>query len=246
MHGVFVKLDSPVVIEILGTTSLDFAVLDAEHAPLDLGSLDRLLLAGRAARLPLLVRVADSSPARIQSALDMGAAGVVVPRVDSAAQAANIVASAKFRQGARGFSISPRFAGYGTLHRAAAIACGDAAQVICQIESAAALAQVDAIAAVPGVDALFIGRADLALSMQLDDPNDDRMAHAVDRICRVARDAGKVCGIHVRDALEAKQIRVQDASFFIIASDQSLLQRAVQAIARAPAAATPSNNKETS
>lgn len=232
VHGVFVKLASPVVIELLGTTSLDFAVLDAEHAPLDLAAIDLLLMAGRAAGLPLLVRVADASPARIQSALDMGAAGVVVPRVESAAHATDIVASAKFKRGSRGFSSSPRYAGYGTMKRATVLARGDATLVVCQIESAGALEQVEAIAAVQGVDALFIGRADLALSMEIEDTADERMVRAVGRICRAARDAGKVCGIHVSDGDEARKFSLQDASFFVIASDQGLLQRAVQHIAR--------------
>ena len=237
VHGTFVKFDSPVVIEILGAAGLDFAVLDAEHAPLDLGALDRLLLAGRAARLPLLVRVADHSPARIQSALDMGAAGVVVPRVDTPAQALDIVASARFKGGGRGFSISPRYAGYGTAKRAAAIAQGDSTLVVCQIETATALEQVEAITDVAGVDALFIGRADLALSMQLQDASDDRMVRAVDRICQAARRAGKVCGIHASSAAEAQRYPLQDASFFVLASDQGLLLRAAQAIA------FPSRNK---
>lgn len=231
-HGTFVKTDSPQIIELLGTTRLDFAVIDAEHAPFDRVTLDRMLLAGRAADLPLLVRVPDSEAATIQSVLDMGAAGILVPQVDSADQARLLVSRAKFRGGSRGFSISPRAAGYGASPRADVLRRGDATRVLCQIESVSALEQVDAIAAVAGVDALFIGRADLALSMGLDDPRAPAVAAAVVRIATAARKAGKVCGMHVADADEARRFTELGITWFVISSDQGLLQKAAQAIAR--------------
>src|SRR5882724_1687413 len=165
--GTFVKIDSPQVIEVLGTTALDFAVIDAEHAPFDRQSLDRMLLAGRAAGLALLVRVPDFSPVSIQTALDLDAAGILVPHVDSESDARTAVARARFRAGERGLSVAARFGGYGSLPRNEAIARGDATLVLCQIESERAVQAADAIAAVPGVHALFIGRADLGMSMGL-------------------------------------------------------------------------------
>lgn len=232
-HGTFVKTDSPQVIELLGTTALDFAVIDTEHAPFDRVTLDRMLLAGRAANLPLLVRVPGSEAAGILAALDMGAAGVMVPNVDSAEQARLVVSRAKFKGGSRGFSISPRHANYGTLSRVDVLARGDATHVVCQIETKFALAEVNAIAAVPGVDALFIGRADLALSMGLEDPRAPEVAAAVSRITAAAREASKVCGMHVADVEEARRFASQGMSWFVISSDQGLLQKAAQAISRA-------------
>src|SRR6266567_4212348 len=82
--GTFIKTDSPHVVEVLGTTALDFGVVDAEHAPFDRAGLDRMMLASRACGLPLLVRVQDYTPTSIQTALDLDAAGILVPHVDSA------------------------------------------------------------------------------------------------------------------------------------------------------------------
>jgi 2-keto-3-deoxy-L-rhamnonate aldolase RhmA len=79
--GTFVKTLSPHVVEILGPTGLDFAAIDAEHAPFDRAALDLMMLAGRAARLPIHVRIPDTAPATILSVLDVGAAGLVVPHV---------------------------------------------------------------------------------------------------------------------------------------------------------------------
>jgi len=133
--GTFVKTASPQVVEILGTTTLDYAVVDAEHAPFDRGMLDLMLLAGRAAGIPLLVRIPDTAPASILQVLDLGAAGILVPHVDSAEHAREIVARARYRKGVRGFSSSPRVAGYGTMSMKAALDAGDATCVLAQIES---------------------------------------------------------------------------------------------------------------
>ncbi|GEM_PF-20645 len=228
--GTFVKTDSPLIVELLGTAALDFAVVDAEHGPFDRVAIDRMLLAGRAADLPLLVRVPDKTATAIQGPLDMGAAGIVVPHVDSAEQAAEVVSFAKFRDGHRGFSISPRFAGYSTLPRTEVLARGDAARVICQIESTQALEAVDAIAAVPGVDALFIGRADLALSMGMADFHAPEVDTAIRRIAAAARAAGKVCGMYVPDIADAEQFFEAGVSWFVVSSDQGLVQIGARAL----------------
>ena len=236
-HGTFVKTDSPQIVELLGATALDFAVLDAEHAPFDRSTMDRMMLAARASGLPLLVRVPDAGADHIQNALDLGAAGIVVPRVDGVERAREVVARAKFRNGQRGFSISPRASGYGNLSRAEALASGDAARVICQIESQQALNEVEAIAAVAGVDAVFIGRADLALSMGIANPRAPEVELAVQRIIDAARRADCVCGMHVADRDEAGHFASQGVSWFIIGSDQSLLLQAARGICRQGATA---------
>ena len=141
--GTFVKTTSPQCIEILGGAGLDFAVLDAEHAPFDRAALDLAMLAGRAAKLPLFVRVLDRSAAALLSVLDMGAVGVLVPHVDSAQDAADAVAHCRYVGGDRGYSSSPRAAGYGALGMKQAIAHGDRNVVVCQIESVAAVGNVE-------------------------------------------------------------------------------------------------------
>jgi 2-keto-3-deoxy-L-rhamnonate aldolase RhmA len=227
--GTFVKTDSPQVTEILGTTDLDFVVVDAEHAPFDRILLDRHMMAGRASGIPVLVRVPDGSGAAIQSALDLGAAGIVVPRVDSAQEAADVVSRAKFRQGgSRGFSISPRFAAYGSSKMAQAIDAADNTLVICQIESATAVKNVVQIAATRGVDGLFIGRADLALSMGIEDIRSPVVSEACGYIINAAVAAGITAAMFVPNAEEAMAFRKLGVSCFVVASDQSLLRSGAQ------------------
>jgi len=234
--GTFIKTASPQVVEILGTTTLDYAVVDAEHAPFDRNMLDLMLLAGRAAGIPLLVRIPDTAPATILQVLDLGAAGILVPHVDSAEHAKEIVARARYRNGGvRGFSSSPRFAGYGTMGMKAALDAGDATCVLAQIESREGLASAEAIAAVPGIDALFIGRADLALAMGFEDIRHPDVTAATTRIIKAAVNAGKVASMFVPNEKEREQFALEGASCFVIGSDQSLLRSAAQAVAR-PAA----------
>lgn len=230
--GIFVKTTSPQIVELLGGCGLDFAVLDAEHAPFDRSSLDVALLAGRAANIPLLVRVPDQAAAGMLSVLDMGAAGVVVPHVDDAAQARAAVACCHYTGGVRSYSSSPRAGGYGNLGMAATVRCGDSTVVICQIESMAAVQAIDSIAAVPGVDGLMIGPADLALSMGLGDTQHTRVGAAIERVAHAAQAAGKVAGIFVGNSGQRENYRTLGLRWFVQGSDQSLLKRALREMAR--------------
>lgn len=230
--GTFVKTTSPHVIEILGGSGLDFAVLDAEHAPYDRAALDLAMLAGRAVGLPLFVRVEERSAAAMLSVLDMGAAGVLVPHVDTEQDAREVVAHCRYVGGDRGYSSSPRAAGYGALGMKQAIAVGDRNVVVCQIESVAAVENAARVAAVSGVAALFIGRADLALSMGLDNAQDPRVLEATEGVVRAALAAGKAAGMFVGSVAERDKYRALGVSWFIHGSDQSLLRQAAQAAAR--------------
>ena len=222
----FVKTDSHQTVEILGLAKLDFLVVDAEHAPFDRNQLDRMMLAGRAAGIPVLVRIPDHSPAHIQSVLDMGAAGIVVPHVDSVEQAQEVIACARFRGGKRGLSLSPRFANYATVPRRDALDQADRALILCQIESAAAVAVVDAIAALPDVHSLFIGRSDLSMSMGLDNAKDPAVTAAVQTIIDAGRHHGKTVTVAIGSGSEIAEYRALGANCFVVGSDQSLLRQA--------------------
>lgn len=230
--GTFIKSDSPHVVEILGTTALDFAVVDAEHAPLGRASIDLMMLAGRAVQFPLFVRLPDKSGANILNALDTGAAGLLVPHVDTAQDAQQIVRHARFRGGERGFSPSGRWANYGTMPFGELFAAGDAASIVCQIESPEALANCDAIAATPGVGGLFVGRGDLSVSMGLRG-NDPEVTEATMTIIAAARAAGKVAGLFIQSAAEIPVFAAAGATWFVCGSDQALLRRAAVALAEA-------------
>lgn len=227
--GTFVKTAAYQSIEILALAGLDCVVIDAEHAPFSPGDLDRMILAGRAGGLPVLVRVAGLEPGPIAACLDMGATGIVVPHVRSVADAQAAVAAAKYA-GARGFSPSPRAGGYGTHGAAAYLAAADGeTSVWCQIEDEEALAHLDAIAAVPGVDCLFVGRADLSLSLGVESTADPKVAEAVRAVGRACQAAGIAAGLFVPGTAEIPERSAEGYTAFISGSDQSWLLDAARA-----------------
>jgi 2-keto-3-deoxy-L-rhamnonate aldolase RhmA len=228
--GTFVKTASPQVIEVLGQSRLDFAVIDTEHAPFDRMTLDVMMTASCAVGLPLAVRIPEVRPAVVLSTLDIGAAGLLVPHVDTAEIARDVVAMTRHRGGCRGFSGSPRFAGYGTLSMAKSLDAGEGTFVMCQIESAEAVENAAAIAAVDGVDGLFIGYADLALSMGLESPQDPKVTAAADRVIATGRAAGKTVGMFVANAAERDRFAARGVEWIVVASDQTLLRLAASAI----------------
>ena len=229
--GVFIKTASPQIVEVLGTTKLDFAVVDAEHAPFDRNMLDLMMMAGRAANLPLLVRVPDKSAATILQVLDLGAHGILAPHVDCVDEARSIVARARYRGGERGYSGSQRSSGYGSLGMKTALDAGDNTVVMCQIESVAGLAAAAEIAALPGVDALFVGRADLALAMGFEDIRAPAVTEATIRIIRTAVAAGKMAALFIPTVAEAQQFIAEGARSFVIGSDQSMLREGASRVA---------------
>lgn len=236
----YVKTTSHQTVEVLASTGLDAVVLDAEHAPFGPETLDRALLASRACGLPALVRVPHVRAEAIQQALDMGAAGVVVPRVESAAIATHVVRASRYL-GGRGFSDAPRVGGYGQRAMTELMHAGDTqSAVIVQIESMVAVEEAAAIAAVTGVDCLFVAPADLAVSLGASSIADPRVADALARVCEAGQQAGRAVGCFVADGRQVPGLRAMGMSFFVVGSDQALLRHAARqavAVTKEPLAA---------
>jgi 2-keto-3-deoxy-L-rhamnonate aldolase RhmA len=228
--GAFIKTAAHQIPEILGVAGLDFAVIDAEHAPFDPETLDRMVLGGRAAGLPCLVRVPELAPAPIGQALDLGAAGVLVPHVASAEAAERTIAAAKYAAGRRGFSPSTRAGGYGAGNAGTyRLKADEESSVWCQIEDEAALAHLDAIAAINGVDCLFIGPADLAASLGAGSPRDAKVTDAIAAIAEAGRRHGRTVGIFVGGTEEIPALLKLGITVFVCGTDQSfILARARQ------------------
>jgi 2-keto-3-deoxy-L-rhamnonate aldolase RhmA len=223
--GTFVKTGAPQIVEILGGAGLHFAVVDAEHAPFDRATIDVMVIAARSVNLPLFVRIPDMNAATIQSVLDIGVSGLLVPQVNSAAEARALVARTRFIDGERGFSSSPRFAGYGAMGMKKAVASGNGTVIMCQIESRAGCAAAQEIAAVDGVSGLFVGRADLALSFGLTDARAPEVMQATVDVLDIARRAGKTPGVAAGEVGECSEFEQMGATWFVVGSDQSLLRK---------------------
>jgi 2-keto-3-deoxy-L-rhamnonate aldolase RhmA len=222
--GTFVKTPSHVVVEVLGRAGLDFAVIDGEHAPFNPETLDRMALAAHAARFPCLLRIPELDSAAVGQALDLGLSGIMVPHAKDAASAEQALAAAKYARSARGFSPSTRAGGYGAGDAAQYRAKADAeSSVWCQIEDEDALSRLDEIAAVAEIDCLFLGRADLALSLGVASQKDPKVVEAVAATAAAGRRHGRTVGIYISDTAEIPALLALGITVFVCGSDQSYL-----------------------
>ena len=241
--GLWLGLASPYSAELLAGAGFDWLLIDGEHAPNELN--DVLLQLQAIAPYPShpVVRAASNDPVRIKQLLDIGAQTLMLPMVQSAADAAQAVAATRYPpRGIRGVGSAlarasrwNRVPDY--LTRADSEIC-----VLVQVETRRGLAELDAIATTDGVDGVFIGPADLAADMghpgRPDHP--DVRAAIDDAIVRIQRH-GKAAGILMADEAQARRLLELGARFVAVGVDTTLLARRAEALAAAftPAAAPP-------
>ncbi|MAY64039.1 MAG: aldolase [Rhizobiales bacterium] len=224
LFGTFLKTPTTHAAEILAQEGYDFIVIDEEHAPFNPETTDRILMACHHAGIAGVVRV--SRVEDILRVLDCGADGVLVPHVDSAERAKAVVASARYRGGARGFSNTTRAGRYGSIGMADHIAAQDSGiAVIAMIEDRSAIGRLDEIAAVEGVDAFFIGRGDLTVAFEAENQAAADVVGAVDAITSSASRAGRKVFVMSGALEDAKALSGQGATGFIMASDQGFLRQ---------------------
>ncbi len=165
--GPWVTLDMPAASEIFGLAGFDFVIVDQEHGRGTPETLPAHLQALSATQTSCLVRVPSHDPVYLKKVLDVGVEGVVVPAVQSAAEARAIVSACRYPpRGVRGSAIGQiRASNYGFDGPAYRRAADDNLLIACQIETATAVDAIGEIAAVDGVDVLFVGPFDLSGSI---------------------------------------------------------------------------------
>lgn len=224
--GTFVKTPAHAMVEVLGKTTIDFVVLDAEHAPFDRHQIDICVMAGRASGVDVLVRIPDGAPSAIQNVLDVGASGVILPRVSDPATASAARRSSSYSARGRGYSNSPRAGGYGTVDMGPMLEIEDRrATVICQIEDTAGVDNIEALVALDDIDGFLLGRADLSVAYGCTSITAPRVNEAVYRVAAVCRSSGKALGIFVSGADEVAAFIDEGMTFFVLGSDQSAVLR---------------------
>ena len=227
--GLFVKTPCMQNIEILGTTGLDFLILDLEHAAFSVSDLDACLLAARSAQVPALVRLGDTSSHQVTRCLDLGAAGIVFPHVKSRTEALEQVRKTRYVGGERGFSASHRAAGFGTGDPWAYVEQSDSATLaIAQVEDHESVAAIDEIAGVEELDALFIGPADLEISLRSSGAKGLTLDQSIDRISEAGRAVSKTVGIFLPTTADIPRYLDSGISLFVVSTDQAMLRTATQ------------------
>ncbi|QLG61567.1 HpcH/HpaI aldolase family protein [Halorarum salinum] len=165
--GSWLSIPSAQVAEQTAAADFDFVVIDTEHASTDVGTVESMVRAVDAAEgeTAPLVRVAWNDHVRIKRVLDTGAAGVMAPQVDTAAEAEAFVEATRYPpEGRRGVAAA-RASNYVREFEEYYGSANDAIATVAQVESAEAVGNAADVAAVDGLDSLFVGPADLSAAL---------------------------------------------------------------------------------
>jgi 4-hydroxy-2-oxoheptanedioate aldolase len=228
--GLWMGLANAYTAEICALAGFDWLVIDGEHAPNDLRTIQAQLqtLAAYPASHPV-ARVPVGNTALIKQYLDLGAQNILVPMVDTAEQAAQLVQAMRYPQddgqgGVRGMA-GARASRWGH-HADYFKRANDEVCLLVQVESREALHNLDAIAATPGLDGVFIGPADLSASMGHvgNAAHPEVQAAIADAIARI-RKAGKAPGILTPDRVLAAHYLKLGAVFVAVGLDTQILMR---------------------
>jgi 2-keto-3-deoxy-L-rhamnonate aldolase RhmA len=232
--GTWIKLSSPESVEIMAHVGFDFVVIDLEHTTLDLGAASTHIAMARALGVYPLVRVPDHGLSVIQRVLDAGAAGVVVPHLDTVEQARAVVRATCFPpRGDRGSGGTSRAGRWGLLPRADYLEYGnEQALCIVQLESEVAIRNTREILALDGIGAAFVGTADLAMSMGVAAGSDE-----VDRLATSALAAAAAAGVPIGTASatidQARAALARGYDYVVVSNDTSILASGGRAIVNA-------------
>jgi 2-dehydro-3-deoxyglucarate aldolase len=207
----------PAVAEIMAAEGFDFLVADMEHTPISVEAFYHIALAAKGTDCDVLARLPSCVAVLAKQVLDVGAAGIIVPSVNTPAEAAQTVAIAKFPpDGIRGASLC-RATGFGNNFTEYYSNHNRDVLVVAMIEHISAVKQVDAILSTPGLDAILIGPYDLSASMgipgQLQHPDVLAAQQVVLDSCRRHKIAP---GIHVAPVDPAEVARRLAQGFLFV------------------------------
>jgi 4-hydroxy-2-oxoheptanedioate aldolase len=228
-------LGSPIVAETMAREGFAAVVLDAQHGLWDTATLISGIGAVNHAEAAPIVRVPLNDFALVSRALDFGAEAIIAPMINSAADARQFAAAAKYPPvGERSWGPlramalqAPRTAAVDYMREA-----NEGTLSFAMVETSAALINVDVIAATAGIDGLFVGPYDLSTALsagKAQDTQAPQVEQAVDRICAAAKKAGKIPGIYCRDAENALAMAGRGFRFIIAGNDSTTLRAATVA-----------------
>jgi 2-keto-3-deoxy-L-rhamnonate aldolase RhmA len=226
---------NPAIAALAHNAGLDFIMLDLEHGPYGMETVDDVFKVGRSLGLGCFVRVPELAKGYVSRSLDSGATGVMVPMLESVDQAHLLVQWAKYPPlGGRGFGGvggHTDFIGIASNNTPAFMAKANVDTLaIAQIETAQAIQNIEPIAAVEGIDALLIGPNDLAISMGCaGDLLGDTMDKAIAKVAEAAKKHGKIFGMHGPDPLTERWLS-KGLTLVMSNQDASILTAGLKAI----------------
>lgn len=214
-------------VKLMAREGFDFLFLDMEHALYDWETILTLVQTALVTDIVPIVRVTDLSYQLVARALDTGARGVIIPRVETAAQVTDAVSFAKYpplgRRGAGGDGRS----GYERLTAAQVVEISNAeTMVIVQVETQTGLDNLEAMARVPGLDVVCVGPQDLSISLGVaGDFGHPTFVAAMERVATVCAQAGVASGMVEREAADLRRWYDLGMRFLCSGTDAYFLAR---------------------
>ena len=234
LTGCWLNLGSPLTAEIVGQAGFDWVLIDLEHgAGVEKDVLSQLQ-ALESSTSAVLVRVESAESPRISRILDMGAEGIMCPKVDNALEAKKVINGLHYPPfGNRGVAKMVRATQFGLNFNTYYDESRDNILGIVQIETLEALDNLDEIAAVEGVDILFIGPADLSMAMgifgQFDHPT---FTDALNKIVQAAQKANKAIGILIFNPDDYDKYHNMGIRFIACGSDATFVAEGARNMAK--------------
>ena len=216
--GSWITIPHPSVAELLVRAGFDWLTVDLEHSAITLESAAELIRTIDLAGVTPMVRVGSHDANVIKRVMDAGAHGIIASTVNTAEQAAAIVAAVKYPPvGTRGVGLS-RAQGYADEFEEHYRWLNEESIVFVQIEHIEAVRNIEAILRVPGVDGFFIGPYDLSASLGIPgELNHPKMLEALATVRRAKENIGTVAGVHVVQPLAADVRRKMEEGYRFIA-----------------------------
>ena len=234
--GTWLTLPDPIAARLMTRVGFDWLTVELEHTPTNFETAATMFAIISAAGSVPLVRVPWNTGENIKRVLDTGAWGIVVPMVNSRAEAEAAVAAARYApQGTRSIGGQLHAANFETDPATYYRQANDEILVVLMAEHVKAIEAADEILSVPGIDAIFIGPNDLHHSLgkpptfESDDPE---FTAALSRILKLARKNGIAPGIHVADTAAAKRRIAEGFQLIAVASEAGMMLRKAQETVR--------------
>jgi 2-dehydro-3-deoxyglucarate aldolase/4-hydroxy-2-oxoheptanedioate aldolase len=229
--GTFISLGSAAATEVCALAGFDWLLVDLEHGSGTETALLGQITAAAVHDIPVIVRTESFERIRAGRALDMGAAGIMLPRIDTPEQASDAIADLKYpphgRRGVANYNRSRQF----TLDTRSLTDVDDEVVAIVQIETLPALRDVQSIAACSGADVLFVGPYDLTAALGIYGQLDSSVLHdALDAILAAARRSGIATGILAGNLAAAQRYVDRGFNFITVASDATLMLAGARAV----------------
>jgi len=235
VFGPFCKILDPAVVELAALAGFDFVIIDMEHGPYSIETVQQMVRAAEARGITPVVRVTENSETSILRVLDIGARSVQVPQISTAEDAAKVVSSSLFYpKGERGMCRYVRAGDYTAVDKAEHFGTtNESILTIIHIEGVKGLENLPAILRCEGIDVIFLGPYDLSQSCGVPGQvHHEKVVKRMEEAVALARKSGKVVGTFVETVEDAKKWEKIGVQYISYAVDTGIILNAFKNITK--------------